>query len=97
MDVKPIRDNLLFWHQRFLDNNTGLTIDRSKQHFVFNPDGVLSNNRHTVGYTRLESQPNGDATTEGQSVILKENSIRTIKDNIFLLVFNLLVSGKDGN
>lgn len=45
MDVKPIRDNLLFWHQRFLDNNTGLTIDRSKQHFVFNPDGVLSNNR----------------------------------------------------
>ncbi|MBG3128476.1 hypothetical protein I4674_01480 [Proteus mirabilis] len=74
MDVKPIRDNLLFWHQRFLDNNTGLTIDRSKQHFVFNLDGVLSNNRHTVGYTRLESQPNDDATTEGQSVILKENS-----------------------
>lgn len=32
MDVKPIRDNLLFGHQRFLDNNTGLTIDRSKQH-----------------------------------------------------------------
>ncbi|MBG2836131.1 hypothetical protein [Proteus terrae] len=38
MDVKPIRDNLLFGHQRFLDNNTGLTIDRSKQHFVFYPD-----------------------------------------------------------
>jgi hypothetical protein len=60
--------NLLFGHQRFLDNNTSLTIDRSKQHFVFNPDGVLSNNRHTIGYTRLESQPNGDATTEGQSL-----------------------------
>lgn len=64
MDVKPIRDNLLFGHQRFLDNKTGLTItgltiDRSKQHFVFNPDGILSNNRHTVGYTCLESQPNG--------------------------------------
>ena len=43
MDVKPIRDNLLFWHQRFLDNKTGLTIDRSKQHCVFNPDGVLLN------------------------------------------------------
>ncbi|WIV90217.1 hypothetical protein [Proteus appendicitidis] len=55
---------------RFLDNKTGLTIDRSKQHFVFNPDGILSNNRHTVGYTCLESQPNG----KGQSVILKENS-----------------------
>ncbi|MDY3695791.1 MAG: hypothetical protein SO066_14095 [Proteus mirabilis] len=60
--------NLLFGHQRFLDNNTGLTTDRSKQHFVFNPDGVLSNNRHTIGYTRLESQPNGDATTEDQSL-----------------------------
>ncbi|NBM94873.1 MULTISPECIES: hypothetical protein [Proteus] len=65
---------MLFGHQRFLDNNTGLTIGRSKSHFIFNPDGVLSNNRYTVGYIRLESQPNGDATTEGQSVILKENS-----------------------
>ena len=50
-----INYNFLFGHQHSLDNNTGLTIDRSKQHFVFNPDGVLPNNRHTVGYTRLES------------------------------------------
>ncbi|MBQ0533483.1 hypothetical protein CHI95_00190 [Providencia rettgeri] len=60
--------SLLFGHQAFLNKNTGLTIDRDKQHYVFNPDGVLSNNRHTIGYTRLESQPNGDATTEGQSL-----------------------------
>ncbi|MCT8250173.1 hypothetical protein [Proteus faecis] len=75
MDVKPIRDKLfVILASTFLENNTGLTIDRSKQHFVFYSDGVLSNNRHTVGYTRLESQPNGDVITEDQFVILKENS-----------------------
>lgn len=55
-------------HQYFLDRNTGLTNDAMVDHFVFNPDGVLANNRHFIAASQMEAQPNGDATTEGQSL-----------------------------
>lgn len=60
--------SLLKGHQRFLQNNTGVTYDPRVQHFVENPEGLLSNNRHFIADTQMEYQPNGDATTEGQSV-----------------------------
>lgn len=59
---------LMEGHQHFLDVNTGLTDDAQKQHYVFNPDYVLANNRHFIAASQMEAQPNGDATTEGQSV-----------------------------
>lgn len=55
-------------HHRFLNTNTGLTIDPQLQHYVTNPDGVLSNNRHFIAASQMEYQPNGDGTTEGQSL-----------------------------
>lgn len=33
---------------KFLDRNTGLTTDNKTQHYVFNPDNVLANNRHFI-------------------------------------------------
>lgn len=59
---------LMEGHQHFLDVNTGLTNDAQKDHYVFNPDYVLANNRHFIAASQMEAQPNGDATTEGQSV-----------------------------
>ncbi|HAS1132589.1 TPA: hypothetical protein I3806_001993 [Enterobacter cloacae] len=53
---------------KFLDRNTGLTTDNKTQHYVFNPDNVLANNRHFIAETQWEAQPDGDATTEGQSL-----------------------------
>lgn len=55
-------------HKKFLDVNTGLTNDASKEHYVFNPEKILSNNRHFIARAQMEAQPNGDATTEGQSL-----------------------------
>ena len=60
--------NVLREHLQFLNNNTGTTYDGQKEHYVFNEEMVLSNNRHFVAASRMESQPNGDATTEGQSL-----------------------------
>lgn len=60
--------NVLRSHLDFLQKNTGVTNDARKQHYVFNPEMVLSNNRHFIAATRMEAQPNGDATTEGQSL-----------------------------
>lgn len=60
--------SLIQGHYRFLLNNTGDTYDPHVQHFVQNSDGVLSNNRHFIADTQMEYQPNGDATTEGQSL-----------------------------
>lgn len=57
-------------HHRFLEANTGTTNDASVDHFVLNPEGVLSNNRHFIGRTQQQYQPNGDATTEGQSLLI---------------------------
>lgn len=57
-------------HHRFLINNTGETIDRKTDHFVLNNEGVLANNRHFIADTRQEYQPDGDGTTEGQSLLV---------------------------
>lgn len=55
-------------HFTFLQRNTGTTYDAEKEHYVFNEEYVLSNNRQFNGNSRMETQPNGDATTEGQSI-----------------------------
>lgn len=60
--------NLAIGHERFLLKNTGLTNDSSQDHYVFNPQNVLANNRHLKSISQMEGQPNGDATTEGQSL-----------------------------
>jgi len=57
-------------HLKFLDRNTGLTTNNKTQHFVFNPDYVLANNRHFIAETQWESQPDSDSTTEGQSLAI---------------------------
>ncbi|EFC9623143.1 hypothetical protein I2539_004681, partial [Escherichia coli] len=53
---------------KFLARNTGLTTNNKTQHYVLNPDNVLANNRHFIAETGWEAQPEGDATTEGQSL-----------------------------
>lgn len=60
--------SMLEGHELFLEKNTGITNDPKLDHFVFNPQGVLSNNRHFIASTQMEAQPNGDATTEGQAL-----------------------------
>lgn len=59
---------MVYDHLNFLKNNTGLTKDGKNDHFILNPDFVLSNNRHFIAETMAEYQPNGDGTTEGQSL-----------------------------
>lgn len=61
---------LIEGHHRFLLANTGTTNDGQNDHFVLNPQGVLSNNRHFINKTSMEYQPNGDGTTEGQSLLI---------------------------
>lgn len=67
-DFKANALALAYGHVKFLERNTGITNHGDQDHYVFNPEGVLSNNRHFIGYTQMEYQPNGDATTEGQSL-----------------------------
>lgn len=55
-------------HFTFLNSNTGLTTNQETQHYVLNPDHVLANNRHHIDTTRWVYQPDGDSTTEGQSL-----------------------------
>lgn len=62
--------SLLEGHHHFLANNTGKTDDAQKQHYVFNPEGIVSNNRHFIAQTMMEYQPNGDAPTESQSLLI---------------------------
>lgn len=57
-------------HDVFLTLNTGTFVNPKTDHFVFNQDNVLVNNRHFIRETRQESQPDGDATTEGQSLFI---------------------------
>lgn len=59
---------LLSGHKCFLERNTGETIDASKQHYVFNEQMVLSNNRHFIAASMQEAQPNGDAPSESGSL-----------------------------
>ena len=56
---------LIYGHQNFLERNTVTTYDARIQHFLLNPEGVLSNNRHFIADTMAEYQPNGDGTSEG--------------------------------
>lgn len=60
--------SLIEGHHRFLQRNTGDTNDPTVQHFVQNNQGVLANNRHFIAHSQMEAQPNGDGTTEGQSL-----------------------------
>lgn len=73
-------------HRAFLDRNTGTTYKGDEQHFVLNPQGVLANNRHFIAYTRQEYQPNGDATTEGQSLLITgfAQMFKATKDPVWL-------------
>ena len=59
---------LLACHHRFMKNNTGDTFDPEVQHMVTNNQRVLSNNRHFIAHTQMEYQPNGDGTSEGQTL-----------------------------
>ena len=61
-------ESMMQGHLLFLKKNTGRTDDATKQHYVFNPEMILSNNRHFIARAQMEAQPNGDATTEGQSL-----------------------------
>lgn len=60
--------SLAYGHQDFIRRNTGTTNDPHTDHFIQNEEGVLSNNRHFIADTMQEYQPNGDGTTEGQSL-----------------------------
>lgn len=62
--------SLINGFQKFLEHNTGLITNSENEHYVLNPDYVLSNNRHNILKTAMEGQPNGDATTEGQSLLI---------------------------
>ncbi|QOC54190.1 glycosidase superfamilly protein [Aeromonas phage Atoyac14] len=60
--------HLAYGHHKFMERNRGRTDDARKQHYAVNPEFVLSNNRHFIAESQMEAQPNGDGTTEGQSV-----------------------------
>lgn len=57
-------------HWKFLERNTGLVNDNKTDHYVLNPQNVICNNRHFIAETGWEAQPDGDATTEGQSLAI---------------------------
>lgn len=77
---------LIYGHQNFLERNTGTTYDARIQHFLLNPEGVLSNNRHFIADTMAEYQPNGDGTSEGQAIHTTGNALMYLatKDERFL-------------
>lgn len=69
--------NMLYGHMDFLMRNQGETQggiannkNRNVDKFALNPDWILANNRHFIAETHQEYQPNGDATTEGQSLLI---------------------------
>ncbi|MCS5736974.1 hypothetical protein, partial [Herbiconiux daphne] len=68
-DVNDIY-SMIDGHKRFLIANTGNTPDGlgDKDHYAINDEGIIANNRHFIAYTQQEAMPNGDATTEGQSL-----------------------------
>lgn len=61
-------ESILMGHHKFMLKNKGTTYDATQQHYVTNESYVLSNNRHFIAATQMEAQPNGDGTTEGQSL-----------------------------
>lgn len=66
---------MIHGHYDFLIRNTGTTHDARQQHFIMNPQGVLSNNRHFIADTMAEYQPNGDGTSEGQALLIIGNAL----------------------
>jgi hypothetical protein len=69
LDSKQL-EFLMDGHNQFLANNTGQIVNPKTDHFVINQLGVLVNNRHFTYNTRQEGQPDSDATTEGQSILI---------------------------
>lgn len=63
-------ESIIEGHHHFLERNTGRTDDATEQHYVFNPEGIVSNNRHFIAHTMMEYQPNGDAPSESQSLLI---------------------------
>ena len=55
-------------HHRFMVRNTGDTDDPETDLYCVNEQGVLANNRHFIAHSMMEYQPNGDGTTDGQSL-----------------------------
>lgn len=70
IDRRANVESLLQGHQHFLEKNTGRTDDGMKEHYVFNPENIVCNNRHFIAQTMMEYQPNGDAPSESQSVLI---------------------------
>lgn len=70
LDHRANTESLLEGHHHFLEANTGKTDDATKQHYIFNPEGIVSNNRHFIAHTMMEYQPNGDAPSESQSLLI---------------------------
>lgn len=68
MSNENLVKSLIEGHYWFLVKNTGDTNDPTVDHYVMNNEGVMSNNRHFLGWTRMETEPNGDGTTESQSL-----------------------------
>lgn len=60
--------SILLGHHLFMLKNKGLTNDSETEHYITNLEYVLSNNRHFIARPMQVYQPNGDATTEGQSL-----------------------------
>jgi hypothetical protein len=77
---------LLYGHHNFIERNTGDTYDPEVQHYVVNDQGVLANNRHFINHSAMEAQPNGDGTTEGQSLLILGYiyAYLATNDNMFL-------------
>ncbi|WP_269914781.1 hypothetical protein [Acinetobacter sp. HY1485] len=78
--------SLVYGHLDFINRNTGTTKNAQIEHFLLNEDRVLSNNRHFIAETMAEYQPNGDGTTEGQSLHIIGNALMYLatKDQQFL-------------
>lgn len=57
-------DNLAVGHLRFIERLRGFTTDRTQQHYVINPEGVVAERRH---YDPNIYLPNGYASTELQA------------------------------
>lgn len=62
--------SLIEGHHKFIERNTGETNDSSTDLFLVNNEKVVSNNRHFIAWSQMEAQPNGDATTESQSLMI---------------------------
>jgi len=67
-ETVKLAKELIFGHHQFVKRNTGETTDPKVDLYLQNNEGILSNNRHFIAESRMLAQPNGDGTTEGQSL-----------------------------